>query len=400
MISATPLGHDGGMSSIAGERADQLAELTCDRRSARYVEIVGWRDAVEAGEWVGKRYRSPSAWMAAATGEPVGACKRILILGERLRKMPHVADLFRLGLVSEAAVDVIADAWHESIADAFQRDELLLADWARRRPFREAKMMVEAWAATERANCVGEAAQHSFESRHFSVVKLGTDMSTITGALDNEGTAAVRAALSMLSQPAQGDDRSRGQRNADALVEMARFTLSHFEQPVGTKKRPPKASVTIPYETLLTRNGISLLDDHMIMPDTARRLACDAGIHRVITHAGSAVVDYGRQTRTISEPLWRLLVHRDGGCRFPGCAVPGEMCDAHHAEHWADGGATEPHNLALVCWFHHHVLHEQHWQLEPLGAGHFLLRSPTGDLHEFSRPRLDLITRQQQLTLA
>ena len=91
------------MTSIAGEQADQLAELTCARRAARYVEIVGWRDAVEVAEWVGKGYRSPSAWMAAATNEPVGACKRILTLGERLHKMPHVADLFRLGLVSEAA---------------------------------------------------------------------------------------------------------------------------------------------------------------------------------------------------------------------------------------------------------------------------------------------------------
>lgn len=142
------------------------------------------------------------------------------------------------------------------------------------------------------------------------------------------------------------------------------------------------------------------MDEHVISPDAARRMACDAGIHRVITHAGSAVVDYGRQTRTISEPLWRLLVDRDGGCRFPGCEVPGEMCDAHHAVHWGDGGTTEQHNLALVCWFHHHVLHEQHWRLEPLGAGHFVLRSANGTLHDFAPPRLDLLTRQRRLQLA
>ena len=391
--------HDGCMSSIAGERADQLAELTCDRRAARYLEIVGWRSAVGAGEWVGQGYRSPSAWMAAATGEPVGACKRMLMLGERLEKMPHVAGLFRCGLVSEAAVGLVADAWSEAVAEAFDRDELLLADWVGRRPFREAKAMVEAWAATERANSVEARAEADFESRRFSVVKLGMGLSKISGALDNEGTAAVRAALSMLAQVGDGDGRSRGQRNADALVTMAKFALSHMEQPVGTKKRPPKATVLIPYETLLTRNGISLMDDHVITADAVRRLLCDAGLHRVITHAGSAVVDYGRQTRTISDPLWRLLVERDGGCRYPGCEVPGDMCDAHHAVHWADGGATEPHNLALVCWFHHHVLHDQHWQLEPLGAGHFLLRSPTGDLHEFRPPRLDLLTRQDRLHL-
>ncbi|MDJ0769851.1 MAG: DUF222 domain-containing protein [Ilumatobacter sp.] len=388
------------MASISGERADQLAELTCDRRAARYLEITSWFAAVEAGDWMGKGYRSPSAWMAAATGEPVGTCKRVLFLGERLAKMPHVADLFRLGLVSEATVGAVADVWHESIASAFERDELLFADWVRRRPYREAKTMLDAWAATERANAVEERERDGFELRRFSVTKTDRGMSQITGALDNEGTAVVRAALSMLSVPAEGDTRTRGQRNADALVTMARFTLSHFEQPVGTRKRPPKVDVTIPYETLLTRNGISLLDSHVITPDAARRLACDAGVHRMITHAGSAVIDYGRQTRTVPDPLWRLLVDRDGGCRFPGCEVPAEMCDAHHTVHWADGGETDAYTLALLCWFHHHLVHEQHWRLEPLGAGHFLLRSPNGDLHELSRPRLDILTRPDQLTLA
>lgn len=37
-------------------------------------------------------------------------------------------------------------------------------------------------------------------------------------------------------------------------------------------------------------------------------------------------------------------------------------------------------------------MHEQHWSLEPLGAGHFVLKSPTGQLYEFSQPRLDKLT--------
>ncbi len=88
--------------------------------------------------------------MAAATREPVGACKRVLHLGQRLTLMLEAARLFRLGLISEQAVGLIADAWHESIVEAFERDELLLADWAVNRPFAEAKTMIEAWAATER----------------------------------------------------------------------------------------------------------------------------------------------------------------------------------------------------------------------------------------------------------
>lgn len=75
------------------------------------------------------------------------------------------------------------------------------------------------------------------------------------------------------------------------------------------------------------------------------------------------------------------------------------MCDAHHAIHWADGGDTAPDNLVLLCWYHHHVLHEQHWRLEPLGAGHFELSDHRGEYRRFSPPRLDVITRPDQLVL-
>lgn len=314
--------------------------------------------------------------------------------------MVHIADLFRVGLISEPAVGVLADAWHETTATAFDRDEVLLGDWAQHRPFTEAKVMIEAWSARERKNSLEESETASFDARHLSVTKLGTRaMGKVTGQLDAEGTTLVRAALSMLSTSSEGDQRTIGQRHADALVSMAKFTLAHFEQPVGTKRRPPKAHISLAYEHLVAGMGASLLDDQLITPERAQRLACDAGVHRVITAGGSAIIDYGRQTRTVPESLWRLLVERDRGCRFHGCEVPAEMCDAHHAIHWAHGGETAPDSLALLCWFHHHLLHEQHWQLEPLGAGHFELRTKAGTYQPFSPPRLDVLTRPDQLQL-
>ena len=45
------------------------------RRQARSVELSEFWAAVDAGVWLGRGFRSPSAWLAAATGEPVGACK-------------------------------------------------------------------------------------------------------------------------------------------------------------------------------------------------------------------------------------------------------------------------------------------------------------------------------------
>lgn len=378
-----------------------LVDLTHDRRSARYAEIAAWWAAVDAGEWHGTGYRSPSAWIAARTGESLPACKRLLFLGERLTRMPHVAHLFELGLLSESAVALVADAWSESVVAAFERDELLLADWAQRRPYAEAKIMIEAWAAREHANALTDREEASFEARHLSVTKLGPQsMGTISGRLDQEGTSIVRAALSMLSTRTPGDTRTIGQRHADALVAMARFALAHVEQPAGTRRRPPRVDITLAYEHLTAGSGASLLDDELITPERARRLACDAGVHRIVTLGGSAVVDYGRRTRTVPEPLWQLLVTRDRGCRFDGCEVPAEMCDAHHAVHWADGGDTAPDNLVLLCWFHHHWLHEQHWRLEPLGAGHFELTNRDGEYTRFGPPRLDVLTRPDQLVLA
>ena len=52
---------------------------------------------------------------------------------------------------------------------------------------------------------------------------------------------------------------------------------------------------------------------------------------------------------------------RDRGCRFPGCGS--RFTDAHHVQHWADGGATRLDNLILLCRTHHRLLHEGGFRL-------------------------------------
>jgi hypothetical protein len=53
----------------------------------------------------------------------------------------------------------------------------------------------------------------------------------------------------------------------------------------------------------------------------------------------------------------RALRARDGGCRFPGCDHR-RFVDAHHVEHWIDGGTTELSNLIMLCRRHHRYVHE------------------------------------------
>lgn len=83
----------------------------------------------------------------------------------------------------------------------------------------------------------------------------------------------------------------------------------------------------------------------------------------VVLGGESQVLDVGRSRRFVTPGLWHALVARDRHCTFVGCQRLAEACDAHHIEHWADGGATSLDNLALVCRRHHVVVHQTAWRL-------------------------------------
>jgi hypothetical protein len=377
--------------TLAGWSGEALADVTHARRMARAVEIAEFHRAADAGVWMGRGFRSPSTWLATATGETVGACKRALHLGKRLTSMPDVARAFASGDLSEPALGLLADAWSEQVAEAFARDEEMLLGWAIRLPYHDAKIVIGAWTAHTDPDHGSDAERDRYDRRRLHLSEPLDGVSALDGVLDAEGAAYVRRALQFLSTPADGDSRTPAQRRADALVSMARFVLQHHETPAGTKRRRPDVVVQVRHRDLVAQLGGSL-DGYLLSGDAVRRLCCDAGIHRLVTAGQSTILDYGRRTRVISDSLYEALAVRDGGCRILGCDVPAEFCDVHHAVHWGDLGETEPDNLMLLCWHHHHTAHEQHWSLEPLGAGRFDLHAPTGYVHPTRPPRITLLS--------
>ena len=92
--------------------------------------------------------------------------------------------------------------------------------------------------------------------------------------------------------------------------------------------------------------------------------------------ADGSILDVGRKTRAISPALQRALAHRDQGCRFPGCTR--RICDAHHLEHWADGGETRLENLLTLCRCHHRAVHEGGFEVELLADGEVRFTEPRG----------------------
>jgi len=96
------------------------------------------------------------------------------------------------------------------------------------------------------------------------------------------------------------------------------------------------------------------------------------------------VLDVGRRSRTISPALRRALEARDRGCRFPGCGL--RFTDAHHVEHWADGGETSLRNTVLLCRRHHRLVHEDGFQLVLDREGRVVFFTPRGKVIAASVP--------------
>ncbi|OMH36879.1 HNH endonuclease signature motif containing protein [Tersicoccus sp. Bi-70] len=76
------------------------------------------------------------------------------------------------------------------------------------------------------------------------------------------------------------------------------------------------------------------------------------------------LVTNGAQYR-IPAALRRALAVRDGTCRFPGCGRSAARCDIDHVTAWADGGSSEPGNLAHLCRKHHVLKHHSGWSVDP-----------------------------------
>ncbi len=101
-----------------------------------------------------------------------------------------------------------------------------------------------------------------------------------------------------------------------------------------------------------------------ISATAARRIACCAGIQRVVLDPAGAVLDVGREYRSATAAQFAALIARDGGCAFPGCTRPAAWCIAHHITHWVDGGPTNVDNMVLLCTWHHTVVHHHGWSIE------------------------------------
>ncbi|HEX9890894.1 MAG TPA: DUF222 domain-containing protein [Actinomycetota bacterium] len=285
---------------------------------------------------------------------------RLVHVARSLAAMPRTRDALADGDVPEASATVLMRA-REARPDAFGEMEATLVDAARTLPVRELRYAVMYWQQAVDPSVAEAEAERRFDRRRLHVSPTLDGMVRVDGDLDPETGQTVMTALrSMADHGARDpeDARTPAQRRADALGELCRRWLDSGDRPMAGGERP-HVTVTVDLEALERRTGTRCeLDDvGPITPETARRLACDAAISRVITRGRSEPLEVGRRSPVVPGPLRRAVALRDRGCTFPGCDRPRSWCDAHHVVHWADGGPTSLSNLVLLCRPHHRMVH-------------------------------------------
>jgi hypothetical protein len=120
-------------------------------------------------------------------------------------------------------------------------------------------------------------------------------------------------------------------------------------------------NVVIDVDDLQSGGPGRVVDGPALSAAVLRAMTCDSALHRLVMSGRSAVLDYGRATRTIPASLWNALVLRDEHCRFPGCDRRSGWCEGHDVVHIAEDGPTCLENLVLACSRHHHRLHQPRW---------------------------------------
>ena len=341
------------------ELASEICTLTGHINAAthRWLTLVAEYDRRDG--WSDGATQSCAHWLNWKCGIAMGAAREKVRVARALENLPLISEAMASGKISYSKVREIT-----RVATAETESYLLMI--AEHGTAQHVENLIRAYRRCQ------EAEEQSREARQQQNRRVNyrydDDGSLILNCrLPAEVGVRVVKALELALEELPVDNVPAGTpsqsipfsaRRADAFALMTESFLAHgiVESTGGDRQQ---IVVHVSAETLKHRTAGCCEFEHgpAMSAETARRLSCDAAVVALIENDDGEPLDVGRKTRTISAPLRRVLNARDKGCRFPGCANT-RFIDAHHVEHWANGGETKPSNLVSLCSFHHHAVHE------------------------------------------
>jgi hypothetical protein len=358
----------------------QITELAGQLNAANYrwLTLIGEFDRRQG--WADGSLHSCAHWLNFKCGLDLGAAREKVRVASALPGVPKIAAAMKRGELSYSKVRALTrvatpateenllmialhgTAYHvEKVVRLFRRAQE--AEELSREAQQQARRAVEYWYDTDG-----------------SLVLKARLPALAGGLLVKALEVALEAvpATKLNVEFAEEQPISYASRRADAL---ARVAEGYLQNPgdaaeVSTADRF-QVVVHVDAETLKDQTaGRCHLEHGPSLPaETVRRLTCDASLIRIVENERGEPLDVGRKTRSIPPAIRRALHARDPGCCFPGCTYQ-RYLDAHHVEHWAEGGETKLKNLVHLCRTHHRLVHE----------GGIAVKARAGGGWRFSRP--------------
>jgi hypothetical protein len=356
---------------------ERIAETSAYIDSATHRLLTDIRAFDQAAGWLQQGALSCGHWLNWRCGIALGAAREKVRVANALAKLPAIDEALRRGEVSYSKVRAMTRV-------ANPENELSLLDCARSSTASQLERICRMLRRVEPT--VGE--QETVDDRRWVRMEQTDDgMVRIVAQVTADEAALIMKACD-LSARMGGPDVSAETRAGQEQASAAR--------PTGavTKKGDRVDGLVALAETMLrgapTRSPVEVIfhvdadtltgnleDGTAVSAETCQRLLCDAGVVPVLEDREGNPLDVGRRTRSIPAAIRRALQTRDEGCcRFPGC--PNRLVDAHHLQHWTDGGETKLENLFLVCRRHHILLHEGGFTVVKEAEGRLRFTNPRG----------------------
>jgi hypothetical protein len=391
---------DGGKSETATlpleELEARITELCGHLDAAQYRWLLLIREFDRRRGWGDGKLASCAHWLNFKCGLNLGAAREKVRVAHALEELPLIAACMARGELSYSKVRALTRVARR----ATERDLLNIAlHGTAYHVERTVRLFRRAMQAHElsREESQQETRSVSYHWDEDGSLVLKARLPAVGGALVLK---ALDAALAQVPEREVCTDSEEefpldhAARRADALVRMAESALSARARDARTAENY-QVVIHVDAETLTSaavpgrlEPGRSEIERGPSLPvETIKRIGCDASVVGVIEDRAGQPLSVGRRTRTIPPAIRRALRSRDAaGCQFPGCTYE-KYLDAHHIEHWAEGGKTELSNLVTLCRWHHRLVHEGGIEVRPWRGGGW--RFFKADGREFAPVRRD-----------
>ncbi len=329
---------------------------------------------------------SSEAWVVERFGISMTTARALKRLSEKAWDLPQLVGSLCAGDLSFDKVRAVAHV-------ATPETDSELRDQAREHSVRElAEVARQAAPPTD-----PPSTPQSDHDRRF--LRFNDELRTVTAQLPAESFAETRACLESRARQVPTDGETPwDQRLCDAFFGLVRSGVPGAASSATTAS-PHVVVVHVPLAALVddsvepTELAAELERDGLIDCETVQRIACDATFAVAIDDDVGHTMYEGRARREPTDAQRREVMRRDRHCRFPGCTNV-TFTNVHHIVPWKPGGRTDLDNLALVCLYHHHLVHSDGWSMVGDANNELQVVGPTGRIMS-SRPS-PLWTRASQ----